>query len=399
MLHPRAIALLVPALALFPAVLFVPADEGAPPLIASGAVPGTLSVDVIARRLAAPGAHEPFVPVAPVGLPANLAPYIPADNPMTPAKVELGRQLYFDGRLSGDGTVSCASCHHPAMGFGDNRPVATGIDGQQGGVSSPTVMNRIFGKTQFWDGRAASLEEQAMGPVENPIEMGFHFDQAVPLINGIEGYKMQFQAVFGGPATKLRIAQAIATYERTVFSGGSPYDYYEAATPFHRLDVEDEEDPDTLRRWAEAIAGELEHPMSEAALNGRELFFGKASCSSCHFGWDLSDELFHNIGIQQEGDSPHPGRMAVTNEAGDKGAFKTPGMHNIAFTAPYMHDGSLLTLEEVIEHYDVGGTPNDNLSDKIFPLNLTAEEKVDLATFMREGLSGEVTGVEIPRLP
>jgi len=147
------------------------------------------------------------------------------------------------------------------------------------------------------------------------------------------------------------------------------------------------------------MAGELEHPMSEAALDGRELFFGKASCSSCHFGWDLSDELFHNLGIEQEGDSPHPGRMAVTEKAEDKGAFKTPGLHNVAFTAPYMHDGSLTTLEEVVEHYDKGGTPNDNLSDKIFALKLTDQEKADLVTFMREALSGEVTGVAVPRLP
>jgi cytochrome c peroxidase len=229
--------------------------------------------------------------------------------------------------------------------------------------------------------------------------MGFTHEECVGRIARLEGYRIQFEAVFGGPPTKDTVARAIATFERTILAGGSPYDYFEAATPFHRLDLEEEDDPDTLRRWAEAIAGELEHPLSDAAYRGRELFFGKASCSACHVGWDLSDELFHNLGIEQEGDSPHPGRMAVTKKLEDKGAFKTPGLHNVAFTAPYMHDGSLATLEEVVEHYDKGGTPNDNLSDKIFPLKLTAQEKADLVTFLREGLSGEVTPVTPPRLP
>ncbi len=392
-------ALAATAAGLLPLACRTTPDSSPPPVIPSGAVPGTLSVEEIRAFLADPAVHRPFVPEAPVGLPEDLSPYIPADNPLTPAKVELGRQLYFDGRLSRDGTVSCASCHHPDLGWTDNRPVSTGIDGQQGGRSAPTVMNRILGKTQFWDGRAASLEEQAMGPVENPIEMGFTFDEAVERLSAIEGYRIQFEAIFGGPPTRERIVQAIAAFERTVLAGDSPYDHYERATPWYDYDIENEEDPAILARYEEAMAGEEAHPLSESALRGRELFFGKANCSACHVGWDLSDEDFHNIGIGMDRPDPDPGRMQVTGDPADLGKFKTPGLHNVADTAPYMHDGSLATLEEVVEHYDRGGTPNANLDPQIFPLNLTEQEKADLVEFMRQGLSGSVTPVEVPRLP
>ena len=366
--------------------------------------PGTLSLDEIRASLKEADAHTPFVPVGPVGMPADLSSYIPADNPMTKAKVELGRQLYFDPRLSGNGTIACASCHHPDMGWTDNAAFSTGIHGHITGVGAPTVMNRILGETQFWDGRAASLEAQAEGPVAAPGEMGFTWEAAEELCREIEGYELQFQAVFGTSATKQNITQAMATFERTVFAGGSPYDHYERATPFYSLDMEEETDPELIARYDEAMKGEEENPMSEASKRGRELFFGKANCSACHVGPDLSDEQFHNIGIGQQGSEPFLGRFAVTGDEADRGATKTPGLHNIADSAPYMHDGSAETLVEVILHYNRGGMNEDgtispHLSDKIFKLNLTEEEIHDLAEFLDQGLTGEVTPVEIPRLP
>lgn len=367
-------------------------------------IPGSLSLDEIKASLAEADAHTPFVPEGPVGMPADLSEFIPADNPMTKAKVELGRQLYFDPRLSGDETIACATCHHPTLGWTDNAPVSTGIHGQKGGVSAPTVMNRILGKTQFWDGRAASLEAQAAGPVGNPIEMGFTWERAEVLLREVEGYDMQFRAIFGGPATEDTATKAIATFERTVFAGGSPYDHFERATPFYSLDMEDETDAELIARYEEAMKGEDDHPMTEGAKRGRELFFGKANCSACHVGPDLSDEQFHNIGIGQMGPDPFAGRFAVTGVDADRGATKTPGLHNIADTGPYMHDGSLKTLVEVVLHYKRGGTNTDgtkspHLSDKIFKLDLNGQEIYDLVEFLEQGLSGTVTPVELPSLP
>jgi cytochrome c peroxidase len=363
------------------------------------AQPGTLPLEEIERMLAAPGAHESFVPASKLGLPRDLSEYIPADNPLTPAKVELGRQLYFDKRLSRDGTVSCATCHDPAMGWTDCLPVSTGIDQQKGGRSAPTVVNRLLGQTQFWDGRAASLEEQALGPIANPIEMGFTVEDAAVVVQAIPGYALQFEAVFGGPASPDGIAKAMAAFERSVVNGANKNDYFEAALPWFDWDPDMEDDPETRALGNKLLDDEAAHRMSEAAERGRELYFGKASCSQCHVGFDLTDELFHNIGVGMDAAEPDLGRFVVTNVEADKGAFKTPSLRNITQTAPYMHDGSLETLMEVVEHYDKGGVPNPWLSEKIFPLKLTDQEKRDLVVFMEEALVGETTPVEVPRLP
>lgn len=374
------------------------APSAPPPAPTPRAVPGSLGLEEIRARLSQEGAHEVFVPRAPLGLP-DLSEHVPASNPMTPAKVELGRQLYFDPRLSHDGTVSCATCHDPARGWADGAPVSTGIGGQRGTRSAPTVQNRILGATQFWDGRAASLEEQAVGPIENPIEMGSTHAEVVERLNGIEGYRLQFEAVFGGPATIDDVGRAIATFERTILAGGAKYDYYERARPYFDWEPEEDEDPEFVQRVDRLLDQEKEHRMSAAAERGRDLFFGKANCSACHAGPDLSDEGFHNIGIGMTAEEPDLGRAAVTGDEEDTGAFKTPPLRNVDRTAPYMHDGSLGTLMEVVEHYDRGGTPNPWLSDKIFPLHLSEQEKQDLVTFMTEGLASPVTPVEVPRLP
>ena len=363
------------------------------------AVPGTLSVAEIRAMLAEPDAHDAFVPEAPLGIRSDLAERIPKDNPLTKAKVELGRQLYFDKRLSRDNTVSCATCHDPALGWTDIAPVSTGIEKQRGGRSAPTVINRLLSSEQFWDGRAASLEEQALGPIGNPIEMGFSPEQAVERLQDVEGYRLQFEAVFGGPPSTEGVAKAIAAFERTILSGANKNDYFEEALPFFDWEPDDDEDPEFLARAERVLEREREHRMSASAERGRELFFDKAKCSTCHVGENLTDELYHNLGIGMDAEEPDLGRFVVTGKEEDKGAFRTPTLREIAHTAPYMHDGSLATLLDVVEHYDKGGTKNPWLSEKIPPLGLTDQEKQDLVRFMEEALSGTTTDVEVPRLP
>ena len=302
--------------------------------------------------------------------PAGLPPVQhPKDNLPTPEKIALGKQLYFDGRLSADNKVSCASCHDPAKGFSNGDQFATGVEGKKGGRNSPTVINTAYQKLQFWDGRAKTLEEQALGPIQNPIEMNLTLEAAVAKLNGIEGYKSQFKAVFGTDVTADGIGKAIAAYERTVLSGDAPYDKFKAGD---------------------------KTALSEGAQRGMKLFFGKANCSACHAGPNFTDNGFHNIGVPGN----DVGREAISKSVGDKGSFKTPTLREIARTAPYMHDGSLKTLEEVVAHYNKGGTPNDQLDEEIFPLKLTPEQAADLVAFMKEGLaSASYPAHTAPELP
>jgi cytochrome c peroxidase len=372
-----------------------------------------LTVEEIQRLLDDPKNHQPFVPEPPLGLGLNpIAPRIPADNPMTRAKVELGRMLYFDKRLSRDASVSCATCHDPATGWAQDTAVASGIEGQKGGRNSPTVMNRLFGATQFWDGRAATLEDQALGPIQNPIEMGFTLPELVDRLNGIEGYRLLFARIFAddkglGEVSDKNIAKAIASFERSVLVGTSPFDYFTQAEPFLKLSKEELEeiynDPDqkdVAARAKRALAEYAAHPLSEAAERGRKLFFGeKAGCTACHVGVNLTDELFYNIGVGMDREKPDPGRAAETKAEKDTGAFKTPTVRNIAMNAPYMHDGSQKTLMEVIEHYDKGGTPNPYQHQRVKKLGLTQQEKEDLAAFMRDGLTGPTPEIRAPKLP
>ncbi len=302
--------------------------------------------------------------------PAGLPPVQhPKDNPPTPEKIALGKQLYFDGRLSADNKVSCATCHDPAKGFSNGDQFATGVEGQKGGRNSPTVINSAYGRLQFWDGRAKSLEDQALGPVQNPIEMKMTLDDVVKKLNQIEGYKKQFQQVFGTDVTSDGMAKAIAAYERTVLSGDAPYDKFKAGD---------------------------KAALSEAAQRGMKLFFGKANCSACHAGASFTDNAFHNIGVP----GTDVGREAISKQLGDRGSFKTPTLREIARTAPYMHDGSMKTLEEVVAHYNKGGTPHPQLDEEIFPLKLTETEATDLVTFLKEGLaSASYPDHKAPELP
>lgn len=306
----------------------------------------------------------------PSGLPDILHP---EDNPATSDKIELGRQLYFDPRLSGDNTVSCASCHDPEKGWSNGDAFATGVGGKKGGRSAPTVLNTVYQSFQFWDGRAATLEEQALGPIQNPIEMNMPLPDVVKKLNGIKGYKAQFQKVFGTDVTKEGIARAIAAFERTVVSGDAPYDRFTSGDP---------------------------KALSPAAEKGRALFFGAARCSSCHSGPNFTDNAFHNIGIGMEHDKPDVGRFEHSKLEGDTGSFKTPTLREIARTAPYMHDGRFKTLDEVVNYYNKGGHPNPYLDEEIFPLNLSKEQQADLVTFLKEGLSSKSYPlIKAPKLP
>jgi cytochrome c peroxidase len=312
---------------------------------------------------AGPGQDE--TPQVPLGLPPV---FWPDDNAYTPQKADLGKLLYFDKRLSSDGTVSCASCHAPAKAFTDWSPFATGIGGQQGGRSAPTVINRAYSTLQFWDGRSPSLEDQAKGPLANPIEMtvdkqgDLAHKHVVSRVKAVPGYVERFRKVFGpGEFNIDHVAQAIATFERSVLSGNSPYDRYQAGD---------------------------QKAMTPEQIRGMEVFFKKAACDSCHLGFNFTDSSFENIGIGMDKPNPDLGRFLVTHKEEDKGAFKTPTLREVEHTYPYMHDGSLKTLEEVVEHYDKGGIKNPRLNQRIKPLHLTEQEKRDLVAFMK-ALSGE----------
>jgi cytochrome c peroxidase len=297
-------------------------------------------------------------------VPLGLVPiFWPKDNPYTPQKAELGWLLYFDKRLSVDQSVACVSCHDPKFAFTDGQRFSKGIRGQLGDRSAPTVINRAYSLDQFWDGRAKSLEEQAKGPIENPIEMGHPHDLCEKCIGGIPGYQKRFKEVFGVDTVKIdHIAKAIATFERTVLSGNSPYDRFKAGD---------------------------EKALTESQQRGMKVFFSNnARCDSCHEGFNFTNGKYANVGIGMDKPTPDLGRFEQTKQEVDRGAFKTPTLREIANTGPYMHDGSLKTLEEVVEHYNKGGIKNASLHQDIRPLNLTEQDKKDLVEFLK-ALSGE----------
>lgn len=324
---------------------------------AAAAAPDTVVVD---------GLVVPDIGPLPTAIPT------PAGNINYAQKIDLGKQLYFDGRLSKNGQVSCAFCHNPFAGFADPRQTSIGVDGKIGGRQAPTVFNTVFNPVQFWDGRAGTLEEQAVGPIQNPVEMGETHENVVAKLSKIKGYQKQFHTVFGTGVSLQGIADAIAAFERTVVSTNSPFDRY--------------------------ALGDSK-AMDEAAVRGMALFKGKARCILCHNGPNFTDNQFHNLGVPQVGPLKEDlGRYNVTRLDGDKGAFKTPTLRSVAETAPYMHDGAFTTLEEVVGFLDQGGGANPNLSPLIKKLLLTQEEKADLVAFLK-ALSGEQKKFELPKLP
>ncbi len=367
-------------------------------------IPGTGPVTQkdLAAWLSRPDIHKPLAFTLPTGLDLgkdNI--FVPDDNPITLGKIELGRQLYFDKRLSSDSTISCASCHNPDEGFGAATRFGVGVGGAEGGRNSPVAYNRILSRAQFWDGRAATLEDQAVGPIANAIEMGNTHEACVACLAGIPGYKTQFDAIFQDGLTIDNVGKALATFERAIVTGPAPYDYYSPLKNFEKaFDADTIADDDDLSEKYEALKqAASQHPMSDSAKRGMELSFGKANCTACHAGANFADELYHNLGIGMDAATPDVGRFEVTKEEKDRGAFKTPTMRNAALSPPYMHDGSQKTLEEVVEWYNKGGHPNQWLSDKVKPLNLTPQEVADVVAFMKEGLTSPFPVIERERLP
>ena len=296
----------------------------------------------------------------------------PADNPQTEAKVQLGAQLYFETRLSQDNTVSCASCHDPDQGWADPRQVSEGVGHTKGGRNSPTVLNTAYNRFQFWDGRAGTLEEQALGPIQNPVEMAMTMPMALDRLKGLRGYTDQFRAVFNSEPTDQTVAWAIAAFERTVVSTNSAYDRF--------------------------VLGDRE-ALSPSGRRGLDLFRGKAHCMVCHSGPNFTDDRFHNLGVgYADGEFADVGRQKISGKMRDMGAFKTPGLRSVELTAPYMHDGLEPTLESVVDLYNRGGNRNPYLDPKMVPLNLSPREKADLVAFLK-ALTGEPLKIQRPVLP
>lgn len=329
-----------------------------------------LTVAVLALLAATPAVGAPVLREVFGGL--TILPDVesPASNPMTPAKVELGKALFFDPRLSGDGKLACISCHLPALGWADGRAKGIGHQGKELSRNVPTVLNAAYYGDFFHDGRANSLEEQALGPLFNPDEMNATASQVVATLAGIPGYRKQFQEAFGTEPSIEGVGKALAAFERTLISKNSAFD-----------------------RW---VQGE-DDALSPQAKRGLELFTGKADCTACHKGPNFTDDKFHNIGIPGSG-TTDKGRFEVTGDPDDLGAFKTPSLRNVALTAPYMHDGSLKTLREAVKHYEEVDLDFPNLDPLIDHWGLTDDEVDDIVVFL-ESLTGEPLKVDPPRLP
>ncbi len=305
------------------------------------------------------------IPAERSSVPLGLDAYrpVPETNPLTLEKIALGRRLFFDRRLSRDGTIACASCHDPQQAFTDARPVALGINGHLGTRNVPTLINRVYGRTHFLDGRAESLERQALEPILNPIEMNMTLPELVARLDGDPDYATGWRSVFGRGPHAEDVASAIASYVRSILAGDSSFDRY--------------------------MNGEVA-ALSDHERRGLQLFRGKANCTACHVGPTFTDERFHNTGIAwRDGAIRDEGRFTVSGRPADRGAFKTPTLREIARTAPYMHDGTVTTLEGVIDFYDAGGRSNPNIDPEVHPLHLSLDEKQAVLAFLKS-LSGPI---------
>jgi cytochrome c peroxidase len=332
----------------------------------SAIVPGLCAVGALVLLTSLRGATGgPIEEAAPLRLtvPAGLSVLLPVpwDNPLTAARVELGRRLFFDRRLSRDGRLACASCHRPEHAFADDRPVSIGIGGRAGRRNAPSLLNRAYARALFWDGRTASLEEQALGPLINERELGNTFSEIERRLGADAAYRAAFRSAFDDDEISgRRIAQALASFERTLLSGDSAADRFELGD---------------------------RNALSPAAARGRALFRGQARCHLCHDGPLFTDDRFHNTGVSWGREPFDLGRFEVTGLDADRGAFRTPSLRDVARTAPYMHDGSITSLTAVVEFYDRGGNANPLIDDLIRPLGLTAAGQRDLVAFL-EALTG-----------
>ena len=287
----------------------------------------------------------------------------PADNPATPDKVRLGQRLFRERLLSHNRSIACGDCHQPKRAFADGRAKAVGVYGRQGPRSVPTLINRAWGESFFWDGRIPTLEKQVIQPILAKTEMDLTLEEAVARLNRKRRYRRAFSKAFDREPDADGLAAALASYVRTIVAGNSPYDRY-------------------LFDDSKALSAQ--------ELAGLRIFRGKANCIGCHTGPILSDEAFHNTGVAwKDGEFLDQGRALATERTDDRGKFKTPTLREVARTAPYMHDGSLGTLRDVVDFYSDGGRANPNLDDDIGKLNLSDEEKAQLIAFLR-ALSGEI---------
>jgi cytochrome c peroxidase len=303
------------------------------------------------------------------------APPPPADNKPNAARVALGKMLFFDPRLSRDGNMACATCHNPLLGWSDGLPTAKGFKSQVLGRASPTVVNTGYNKIQMWDGRKATLEEQAIGPMVADVEMNADLGAVFKWLNTNEGYRQAFAKAYPGESIDEKtFAKALASFERTVISRDSPFD-----------------------RW---LKGDPK-AMTAQQVRGFRLFQDekKGNCAVCHAAPNFTDDGFHNIGLASYGKpQPDMGRYLIRPVAVLKGAFKTPTLRDIELTAPYFHDGSVATLEGVVDYYAGGGAVSHDLSPNIRKLDLTAQEKADIVAFMR-ALTTNHGPVVLPKLP
>jgi len=286
----------------------------------------------------------------------------PAGNPYSPARVELGRYLFFDPRLSANGRVSCATCHPPDHAFAGGEPAPRGVTGKPLRRRAPTLINRAYGRSQFVDGRAATLESQILGPITDPDEMGTTPQAAAGAISKIAGYVSLFERAFGDQQISFdRITKAIASFERTILSGNSPYDRY--------------------------LNGD-KRALSPQAKRGLNIFERSGECSECHNGYNLTNEKFASLGVGPDQDPPDLGLAGITRKPRDEGKFRVPTLREVTHTGPYMHDRRFQTLDDVLEFYRKGGKPGPHLDSRIAPFFLDAPAKADLMAFL-ESLSGE----------
>lgn len=324
----------------------VVADEkdGKPPALPKDTLPATLDIESI-----------------PPGLPE--AREVPKDNPLQAARVALGRRLFFDPVMSGDGTVSCATCHRPDHGFASPEPIAIGIRGRKGTRNAPSLLNRAFGKAFFWDGRVASLEEQAIQPIVNEVELGNSYPALLKKLRADDRFVNQFATAFDKDAenpievvTKTNIGRALAAFQRTLLLGNSPIDAFQMGD---------------------------HSAMTTKERQGFWLFESRAGCWKCHSGVNYADEQFHNTGVSFGSKNRDTGRFQATNKDADKFSFKTPTLRGVLHTAPYMHDGSLKTLTDVVNFYNKGGAPDDKrLDSRMAPLGLDEKEVGLLVAFL-----------------
>lgn len=362
------------------------------------ALPPLLLCALLAGAVLVPTPSFGAEPVPPPALAPLPPPPSPRENPTTPEKTGLGKMLFFDRRLSGDGTMSCATCHDPETGFADALPVSLSYPTTRNWRNSPGLVNVAYRKRLFHDGRATSLEEQALFPMMSPFEMNRNLDYLEEVLKTVPAYVEAFRSVFGGEITRQRVAMAIAAFERTLLVRDTPLDRHLRGEPGAL----------TARQRA-----------------GLALFLGKAGCAACHNGPNMTDERFHNLGVPEDPKAKEdprvvatarfvgkvsgfpdyrtlredPGRFLVTKDPADWKAFSTPSLREVAATAPYMHNGILPNLEAVIAFYNRGGGVDPKKSPLLRPLGLSTEERESLREFLATGLSGKMPGVRPPAIP